>query len=324
MKRPQGLQNSTRLTGAKRPPGGDNLRNADTAPIPVIAATTTLPARKQKQDSDGPATRPPRAAPEPNDAKPVESPSVRAAARRRRRYERAEIKRFTRASRRRRLAWLIGAGSVVVVLAGAILVSVSPLMALRSVQIVGAQRVDAAAVRKALDSQLGTPLPLVNYDTIRKELTKFPLIRSYSTEANPPGTLVVRLIERVPIALLKVPSGYQLVDQAGVVMQTTAERPGGYPLISIPEDASEESRHREFDATAGVLAALPVGMLGQVGSASSTGAQDVTLVLTSGVTVVWGGPEDAALKSAVLATLLKSAPGASVYDVSAPKSPVTR
>jgi len=253
-----------------------------------------------------------------------DTPSVRAAARRRRRYERAEIKRFTRASRRRRLAWLIGVGSVVIVLLGAALVSISPAMALRSIDVVGAQRVDAGSVQRALGSQLGTPLPLIDYSKVRKALTEFPLIRSYSTEAEPPGTLVVRIVERVPIGLLKVPSGYQLVDQAGVAMQTTADRPGGYPVIDIPEDASQESAHKEFAASAGVLAALPAGMLGQVDSVSATGAQDVTLKLTSGVTVVWGGPSDSALKSWVLSSLLKAAPGASVYDVSAPNSPVIR
>src|SRR6185437_9860749 len=103
--------------------------------------------------------------------------------------------------------------------------------------------------------QLGTPLPLIDYSKVRKELEGFPLIRSYSTEADPPGTLVVRIVERVPIALLKVPSGFQLVDQAGVVMQTTAERPGGYPVIAIPDDASETSKHDEFRAAADVLAA---------------------------------------------------------------------
>ncbi len=211
-----------------------------------------------------------------------------------------------------------------VVLAAAALVSVSPLMALRSIDVEGTRQVDAAVVRKALDSQLGTPLPLLDYGKIRAKLQGFPLIRSYSTEAEPPGTLVVRIVERTPIALLKRPSGYELVDQAGVVMQTTAERPGGYPVIEIPDDASERSRQKEFEAAAAVLAALPDGMLGQVDTASATGAQDVTMKLTSGVTVVWGGADQSALKSAVLQRLVAAAPGASVYDVSAPKSPVTR
>ncbi|MGN6126607.1 MAG: FtsQ-type POTRA domain-containing protein [Humibacter sp.] len=254
----------------------------------------------------------------------ADSPSVRAAARRRRRYERAEVKRFTRGARRRRLAWFIGVGSAVVVLAGAALVSISPAMALRTIDVVGTQRVNAADVKHALGAQLGTPLPLLNSGEIKTSLAKFPLIRSYSIQAEPPGTLVVRVVERTPLALLQVPTGYQLVDQAGVVIQSTAERPGGYPVITLPKDASSSSRQKEFAASAAVLAALPASMLSQVGSVSATGAQEVTLKLTSGPTVVWGGPDQPDLKSAVLSILLKKAPGASVYDVSAPNSPVTR
>jgi cell division protein FtsQ len=135
---------------------------------------------------------------------------------------------------------------------------------------------------------------------------------------------VVRIVERTPLAVLKASAGFQLVDQAGVVMQTTSTRPAGYPLIVLPDDASKHTRRAEFAATAAVLAALPAGMPAKVGTASATGAEDVTLRLASGVTVVWGGPGDAALKSSVLARLVKAAPHASVYDVSAPNSPVTR
>jgi cell division protein FtsQ len=335
VKRPQGFENAgSRVARVReRPPEASvavletaeaTENDAVTAPIPTVPAAGGRSEDAARRSS---AERPPRdhgrgaTAFEPS---PGDAPTVRAAARRRRRYERAEIKRFTRAARRRRLVWLIGVGSIVVVLLGAALVSVSPLMALRTVRVVGVQRVDAAAVRQALDGQLGTPLPLIDYGAVHRDLAKFPLIRSYSTEADPPGTLVVRVVERIPLALLKVHSGYQLVDQAGVVMQTTPDKPGGYPVIDLPEDASEQSRNKEFAASAAVLAALPVGMLSQVGTATATGAQDVTLTLTSGVTVVWGGPSDAELKSSVLAALVKAAPGASVYDVSAPKSPVTR
>ena len=294
----------------------------DTAPIAIVPLAPRRSGRTEAKDP--PAASSLGSPPVRSLVGDSDSPSVRAAARRRRRYERAEIKRVTRATRRRRLAWLIGVGSLVLVLLAAVLVSLSPAMALRSGQVVGAQRIDAAAVRRALSPQLGTPLPLIDYSKVRKELEGFPLIRSYSTEADPPGTLVVRIVERVPIALLKVPSGFQLVDQAGVVMQTTAERPGGYPVVAIPDDASETSKHDEFRAAADVLAALPTGMLSQVDSASATGAQDVTLKLTSGVTVVWGGPDEAGQKASVLSALIKAAPGASVYDVSAPESPVTR
>ncbi|MHA7986351.1 FtsQ-type POTRA domain-containing protein [Rathayibacter sp. CAU 1779] len=294
--------------------GARKTTAANSASTSAPTVPSTAPSQRKGRSSAASAAEPSAAT----------APSVRAASRRRRRYERAEVKRFTRAARRRRLAWLIGVGSVVLVLAGAALVSISPAMALRSIDVVGAQRVQASSIREALKDQLGTPLPLIDYGAVRKELAEFPLIRSYSTEADPPGTLVVRIQERTPIALLQIPSGYQLVDQAGVVMQTTAQRPGGYPIVSLPADASESSKRKEFAASAAVLAALPPATLSQVDTATATGSEDVTLKFLTGATVVWGGPEDADLKVAVLAALQKNAPGASVYDVSSPKSPVIR
>jgi len=315
---------ASKSSQGRRDSVGTSERGGKTDRVAASAATHDRPAWwRTLAPSAAPETES-RTEPVEDAPAQAESPSVRAAARRRRRYERAEVKRFTRGARRRRLAWFIGVGSAVVVLAGAALVSISPAMALRTIDVVGTERVSAADVKHALGGQLGTPLPLLNSGEINTALAKFPLIRSYSIQAEPPGTLVVHVVERTPLALLQVPTGYQLVDQAGVIIQSTAERPGGYPVITLPEDASSPSRQKEFAASAAVLAALPAGMLSQVGSVSATGAQDVTLKLTSGVTVVWGGPDQPDLKSVVLTDLLKAAPGASVYDVSAPKSPVTR
>src|SRR5207244_6325854 len=63
-------------------------------------------------------------------------------------------------------------------------------------------RIKAAAVSAALKDQLGRPLPLVDFNAIRADLAAFPLIRSFSTESHPPSTLVVRIVERVPVGVI--------------------------------------------------------------------------------------------------------------------------
>ncbi len=84
---------------------------------------------------------------------------ARIARRRRRLLERAEVRRFTRRSRHRRAAWITAAG-IVVVLGASILVAVySPLMALQTIEVKGTNRVDDAALRRALSDQIGTPSP---------------------------------------------------------------------------------------------------------------------------------------------------------------------
>ena len=98
----------------------------------------------------------PIAAPKPEKVKPEKTvPAhklLRAAKRERKSYEKGEVRRFTRRSRSRRRL-IIGGISLAVVFVTLIAVAVwSPLLALKEITIVGANRVDAAAVREALDS----------------------------------------------------------------------------------------------------------------------------------------------------------------------------
>lgn len=258
-----------------------------------------------------------------DEASADDAPSLRAARRARRKHERGEIKRFTRQARRRRRAWLISVGSVVGVVAALVLVALSPLMALRTISVEGAHRVDAAALTQSLSSQLGTPLALINYQSVRNEVARYPLVRSYTTQVRPPGTLVVRIVERTPVGVVAAHGGFDLVDQAGVVISQSARRPAGYPLIALEGAPGSAEAHRSFASSAAVLAALPPATRAQAESITASTADDVTITLAGGVKVVWGGPAQSDLKAADLAALLKSVPGASLYDVSAPDSPVT-
>jgi cell division protein FtsQ len=195
-------------------------------------------------------------------------------------------------------------------------------MALQKIEVVGTSRLEASTVAKALKGQLGRPLPLIDFAAVRKDLDSYPLIRSYSTETHPPGTLVVRIVERTPLGLLKTKSGFDLVDAAGVVVSSSAERPGGYPVITLTGTPTSAAGRAPFAASAAVLSALPASVLPQVDSITAKTTDDVTLTLSSGKSVVWGSPEKSDLKAADLAALLKQAPDASTYDVSSPLSPV--
>ncbi|TFC11043.1 FtsQ-type POTRA domain-containing protein [Cryobacterium algoritolerans] len=246
----------------------------------------------------------------------------RAARRARKLYEREEVRRFTWRSRRRRTIWLVCLG-VAAALAGFVLIGAySPLMALKNIEVVGAGRVSSTEVQAALGEQLGTPLPLVDFAKVKKELSRFTLIRSYVTESRPPGTLVVRIVEREPIGAVVTPAGFDLVDAAGVVIQSGAERPAGYATIDARAGASSTG----FQAAAAVIAALPDGIRGQLDTVTAATKDDVTLTLIGGARVVWGSAEKSQYKAVVLAALVVSHPVGSVgeYDVSSPDSAVLR
>jgi cell division protein FtsQ len=264
---------------------------------------------------------PPRAARDL--AQPARPRSARAefsaAERRRKREERAEMRRFTRRARRRRMGWLGALGVVVVLLALVFGAVFSPILALRQVVVDGTQRLDAAAIAKAVDGQLGVPLALLDEDRIRTELAGFSLIRSYVTELVPPGTLLIHIVERAPIGVIATPDGFQLTDPAGVAIETTVARPDGYPQIELA--SGDDVSGAGFRSMAEVLLALPPAVLAQVDTIAARTRDDVTLTLTgSAQRVVWGSADDSDSKAAVLTGLiaLHSGDGPGEYDVSAP------
>lgn len=244
----------------------------------------------------------------------------------RRAVERTEVRRFTRRSRHRRAAW-ITAGAVVVVLVGSVTISVfSPLLSLQTVRVEGTSRVDRAAVQKSLDQQVGKPLALIDFAAVKTDLSNFPLIESYVTETMPPHTLVVRITEREPIASVKVGKTYELVDPAGVIIQTSTKQPANYPIVDLKGQALDG---KVFRSTAEVLLSLPAQLRTTVKTVSASTADDVTFTLTTGEQVVWGSADESARKAQLLAGLIKDHKARNptqsvVYDVSAPDNGIIR
>ncbi len=307
----------------KRPEGFDGRRpQADSGGSPARRGRAARPER----------ATPARAIPPRTTARSVTVPrrpagalkEARAASRERHRYERREIRRFTRRTRHRRLGWVVALG-IVGVLVGLLAVAIySPLLALRTIRVEGTAAVSAEAVTAAVSDQLGTPLALLDYDRIRARLDASPLIRSFVTEAQPPSTLVVRITERRPVGAIPTSAGFAVVDPAGVVLSTSPGRVAGVPLIDVEAMGVESAA---FRSVVEVLLALPVDVRARVDTASASSKDDVTLVLSGvGQRVVWGSAERSALKARVLADLI-AAQGENArveFDVSAPLSPVVR
>jgi cell division protein FtsQ len=263
-----------------------------------------------------------KAAPTAADSARSARRELRRAARERRRFERGEVRRFTRRSRSRRTAWL-SAGGVVAVLGIVLAVAVySPLLALKTITVDGTSRVSADEVSAAVADQLGTPLALLDYSQMTDDLAAFPLIRSYVTEMVPPSTLLIHITERAPVGALQNGATFDLVDPAGIVVQSTPERPEGVPLIAVGASTTGEpaAETPAFASAVEVLLALPADLLTQVDTITATTRDDVTFVLRGvGQTVVWGSADDSAYKARVLAEMVaKQDPAALLqYDVSA-------
>lgn len=305
-------------------------RRARPAEVPTARVEPPLP------DADG-ATAPvvPLIAPTgrgdekiPDAAPPAEETGtglrdVWRASRARRRALRAEVRRFTVRQRRRRRIW-IGVGvSVAAMVVATVGAAYSPLFALERVDVVGTSQLDAAAVTEALSDQVGTPLALIDDSKIKAALVRFPLVESYTLEAQPPHDLVVRIVERTPIGVVQTAAGFTVVDAAGVVLSTTPQAPAGQPVLDIPAGTSSEP----FRAAGRVMRALPDGIRSQVTAVSATTPDDVTLTLgATGTRVMWGSADRSPEKARVLDLLMQKSPPDSTreYDVTSPEAGVIR
>ena len=332
MKRPEGFR-GTPPDPPSPPPKERRSRDArrtprDTAAHPTAGASRARPARgprapRERSSRDRAASAALRTA-DAGSSSASARRLERRAARERRRAERAEVRRFTRQSRRRRLTATIALGTLVTLVGGAAAISVSPLLSLTSIRIVGTERLDADEVAAALEDRRGTPLAFVSDEQIRTDLEGFALIRSFSTEIVPPSTLIVRVVERAPIGALRTAGGFEVVDAAGVVVETTETVPPGIPLLSVESASADDPA---FRGLADVLLALPRELRSSVVTISATTRDDVRFTLGGAEhSVVWGSAERSAFKARVLAAALSSTDQSvrGEYDVSAPDSLVVR
>ena len=246
-----------------------------------------------------------------DEPQPTSTKDVWRAARARRKALRAEIRRFTQRSRRRRIIWLSSIGAAVLLVGGSVAAAYSPLFAVQKITVAGATSLDPAAIEAALGDQLGTPLALVDTSEVKAALLAFPLIETYALEARPPHDLTVRIVERTPVGVIRSDAGYTLVDAAGVALSTTSDQPAGQPVIDVAGGADTAA----FRSAGLVVRSLPADVRAMLTGVRATTADDVTLTLSSGLTVVWGSADESAMKAITLSATLAKNPGARSIDV---------
>lgn len=223
--------------------------------------------------------------------------------------------RAERAARRRRLARRAGfglAGLAPLALLAWVLLA-SPLLAVRTVAVTGTSRLTVAQVRAAADVVRGTPLALVDAAAVVRRVEMLRPVADVRVSRGWPGTLRLRVVERVPVAGVVTPAGVQLVDADGVSFATVPALPPGLVRLQVTQPGPADPATR---AALAVLDDLPQPLRGRVRIVRVASAASVTLVLADGRRVLWGGAGDTALKVRAVQALLRM-PG-TVYDVSRP------
>jgi len=193
----------------------------------------------------------------------------------------------------------------------------SPLLTLTDIVVKGRAAVSERIIVGAASDQVGQPLVALNFDAIRDRLSSVTRIQSFTTEIKPPHTLVIRVIERQAIGVMAIESQWAVVDAAGVVIDTVSEAPAG-----LPELLGESTTDNAFSAMAETLVSLPDSVRAKIASISAQTRDSVRFTLRGvGHEIVWGSPDNSAVKIAVMDRALEVAhrsKGIFEIDVSAP------
>lgn len=252
------------------------------------------------------------------------------------RAEERPRKERTPLTRARKLLYTAIALALVAVLY-VVLVFFSPLLATQTITVRGASLLETTQVEQKLEPLRGVPLTRIDEKRVRELIGQDNVLRSVQVESRPPHELVVTLKERTAIAIVKVGETYHTVDTDGVsLMESSSEPSTSVPLVRLNGDDPQHSD--EFRTISTALSAMPAELLAQVKEASATSTSSITLTLRDNTTVQWGTAQESELKAKVLLSLRQAvaqraqeeaSSGAqtqkvTVYDVSAPRVPVTR
>ena len=239
-------------------------------------------------------------------------------------------------TRARKLLYTASVLAIIAVLY-VVLVFFSPLLATQKITVRGTSLLETTQVEQKLGPLRGVPLTRIDEKKVRELIGQDNLLRSVQVESRPPHELVVTLKERTAVAVVKQGDTYHTVDSDGVSLLESATEPDtSVPLVRFSGDDPKTSD--EFRTISTVLSAMPSELLVQVKEAGATSTSSITITLRDNTTVQWGTAEESELKAKVLLSLRQAIAkraqeeksseaqmqNVTIYDVSAPRVPVTR
>jgi cell division protein FtsQ len=224
---------------------------------------------------------------------------------------------------RRRLRVVVAAGAVLVLLAIAWGVSVSPLLDVDHVTVRGLDRVTAAEVETAAGIHPGDAMAWLDAGRAVRGVEALPFVGRVTVTREWPDTVRITVVERRPVAWLDGPGGKVVVDGTGRVLESVASPPPGLPQLVgtkvVPGPGATVVPVGGARVAAGLRGLAAAGT--QSVTVTDTG---VTLQLVAGPEIRMGAATRVAVKLRAALAVLGASAGTEVHyvDVSVPTNPV--
>lgn len=217
----------------------------------------------------------------------------------------------------RRWPVVLALALVTALLAGAAYVIwFSPVLALRTVTVIGADTELTAQVRTAVTESLGTPLASIDLAAVRGRVAQLDSVDTVSVTRTWPHELVVSVVERVPVASTQANGQWWLIAEDGTPYRPTAVQPAGLMPIALATPGRGDRASAAALTVLKSLQGLPPAVLASVVAIAARSDYEVELRLSDGRTVLWGSTIDDARKVQVLPAVL-ARPG-TVFDITDP------
>lgn len=192
----------------------------------------------------------------------------------------------------------------------------TPLFAARHIRVEGNRTLSPSEVSALAGVRDGTNVFHLDTAATEDALEADPWVASAEVERDLPATVILRVIERTPVAV----AGATVVAADGTALPGASAR--GLPDIGV---LAGELDPAERTAGAGVVGAMAPVVRDRVGSVLVEPDGDLVLILRDGATVRYGQPQEAIAKAEALRAVLRWAGEHDVAiasaDVSVPNAP---
>jgi cell division protein FtsQ len=214
-------------------------------------------------------------------------------------------------------------------LATAAWVSNSPVFDLRSLRVRGNSHLSAVEVRRLSGLDAGTNVFWLSSSSVERRLEADPWIGSVDVSRRLPGTVILTVRERVPVAVVTGTSRPPLLVAADGTLLGAAPDDARLPSISVAlAHLSVGTRLRPSTPPLVVVLAVPQTLRSRVESVLVNPDGGVTMALRGGVRVLYGDVSDALAKGRALLAVLSWAAREGItpeyVDVTAPSAPALK
>ncbi|MDP4014846.1 MAG: cell division protein FtsQ/DivIB [Candidatus Nanopelagicales bacterium] len=182
----------------------------------------------------------------------------------------------------------------------------------REVVVEGSDEASKAEILQVAALREGTRINEVDTDGIAERVVAISGIEQVDVEISRPWSIVIRVVQRHPFAVVAMDEGYSVIDEFGDEIRTARGAPKRLPVA--------QGDSEQMPLLLSILGELPEDFRRGIASAQiDKGGYAVLKLRQGGATVIWGSASQAEEKLAVLAALLPRK--AKTYNVSVPERP---